>query len=798
MSTPRTAQIFVTNTTDGTAKIQLWHNNSDYGTESAIWTAAPGQTVGPLTVHFNTGWGSFTVLDYWACEIVVTGGSTPGRYESTGILQYSSWKEFQLQGADAGQNMTFTVSSTSFVINLKSGGGSTPMNPVARLSAQAYLTNNTGGNATLTLFHNNSTDGTQSATWTAAPGQTVGPLTVYFRVGLNVGFVLDYWAVKAAVKDGPSPGIYTSSGFASMTNWKECQLQQADVGQNLPITVDLNSLSINLPSGGCSAGMTRTGPYTLIDNVFVLMLENHSFENVFGQSDIQGITRAPPGTTNSYDSRNYPGSPTPPVVQSNPVGANAPFAMPTDPGHEWFDTLEQLCGPEWGVQYTGPGKQTRTPWTPYNQPLANSGFVSNYATTVTEITSNNPAKPTPTEYGDPMLGFTTQTDLPVIYALATQFAICDAWHASVPGPTWPNRFFVHGASSGGWADSPGNLQTVAWETPGGGFVYPSGASIYDRLSAAGLQWRVYADENGPVFGGIPQVAALSGITYKVNTNNFGSFAEDVQGPYPYAYTFIEPNYGDTTGGSYEGGSSQHPMDSMAGGEGLIKATYEAIRNSPLWERSLLIITYDEHGGFYDSVKPTQAPMPGDGSPQDLKINGGGFLFDWYGVRVPAVLVSPLIPKGVVDRTLYDHASVPATLEALFGLRAMTQRDATANTVLAQLSLATPRTDCPATLPAVAPEPPRGPAPPPATSNAADAVPENGNTWGFVNILAKTDIELARGDEAEIDAINARVAAITTIGEAEAYGREVIAKANAAQAAVAPASSGPPPRPQAEV
>ena len=100
MSTPQTAQVFITNNTDGTAKIQLWHNNSDYGTESGTWTAAPGQTVGPLTVHFNTGWGSFTVLEYWGCESVVTGGSTPGRLESTGMLQYSSWKECQLQGAD--------------------------------------------------------------------------------------------------------------------------------------------------------------------------------------------------------------------------------------------------------------------------------------------------------------------------------------------------------------------------------------------------------------------------------------------------------------------------------------------------------------------------------------------------------------------------------------------------------------------------------------------------------------------------------------------------------------------------
>jgi phospholipase C len=85
----------------------------------------------------------------------------------------------------------------------------------------------------------------------------------------------------------------------------------------------------------------------------------------------------------------------------------------------------------------------------------------------------------------------------------------------------------------------------------------------------------------------------------------------------------------------------------AGGEALIKATYEAIRNSPLWERSLQIITYDEHGGFYDSVQPGGATPPGDGSPNDLSINSGGFLFDWYGVRVPAVIVSPEVSKEVI-------------------------------------------------------------------------------------------------------------------------------------------------------
>ncbi|MGC1305572.1 MAG: alkaline phosphatase family protein [Caulobacteraceae bacterium] len=774
MSTPRTAQVYVKNTTDGTASISLWHNNSDHGTESKSWVAEPGQTVGPMTVHFNTGLGSLTVLDYWACEIHVTGGTTPGLYESSGVFKYSDWKECQLQSADSGQSLVFTVNTRTFAINLKSGGTTTPMNPVDRVSAEVYVTNTTDGHATITLFHNNSTDGTQSATWVAAPGARVGPLTVYFRLGLNVGLVLDYWAIKMAIPDGSAPGIYQSVGSWVVANWKECQLQSPDAGKALGFTVDTKTFAINLPSGGCQASMNRVGPYTLVDNVFVLMLENHSFDNVFAFSGIPGLTVATSANTNSYNGTAYA------------VGSPAPSAMPTDPGHEFSDVLEQLCGP--GI--------VRTPWTSYNQPVVNTGFVTNYATTKTEITSDNPDLPTPPEYRDIMLCFDTPTELPVIYQLATTFAVCDQWHSSIPGPTWPNRFFVHGASSAGWADSPGGPQIAAWETPGFGFEYPSGSSIYDKLAAAGLQWRIYVDENGSSLGGVPQVSSLKGITYKVNTNAFSTFAADVMGPYPYAYTFIEPNYGDVLGGSYTGGSSQHPMDSMAGGEALIKATYEAIRNSPLWQRSLLIITYDEHGGFYDSVKPGGATPPDDGSPEDASINSGGFLFDLYGVRVPAVVVSPLIPQGAVDHTLYDHASVPATLRALYGFTPMTSRDRDANNVLHLLSLSAPRTDCPTAL--NDPAPLAAPAAIPAASAADTAdrlLPETGNAQGLLQILAKTDMDLARGDPEEAAEIQDRVAAIKTQGEAEAYAREVITRANLARATRDAAAA--PPRPRVE-
>ena len=435
----------------------------------AGWPRSTGRTAhGPVRDRLGRV-GNSRLL---ALELVVVGGSTPGVYESSGVLQYSDWKECQLQSADAGKNLGFSVNTNTFLINLDSGGCSTPMNLVQRQTAQAYVTNATDGNATIKLFHNNSSDGTQNGNWEAAPGQTVGPLTVPFRVGLDSALVLDYWALELDVKDGSKPGTYQSAGFLSMTNWKECQLQAADSGQNLPLTVNTETFGINLPSGGCQASMSYVGPYSKVSHVFVLMLENHSFDNVLGLSGIPGIAHASSTDSNSYNGQGYS------------VGsAGAPPSMPTDPGHEFLDTLEQLCSPV----------VTHTPWQPYPETLTNAGFVANYATTRSEITSNNPNLPTPAEFGDVMKCFNTPTQLPVTYQLATEFAVCDQWFSSIPGPTWPNRFFVHGASSAGWADTPTFESIGTWMAPGGGFVYPSGSSIFDALSKAQLQWRVYVD-----------------------------------------------------------------------------------------------------------------------------------------------------------------------------------------------------------------------------------------------------------------------------------------------------------------
>lgn len=524
--------------------------------------------------------------------------------------------------------------------------------------------------------------------------------------------------------------------------------------------------------------------FASLTNVFVLMLENHSFDNIFAMSGIPGIQA---GTVRDSNSCTPPGSSTPTTYR---VQDGAPPCMTTDPGHEFKDVLEQLCGADAAKKYEGGAYPT----------VNNSGFASNYATSRTEHTGT----PAPDHIGDIMACFHTETQLPVIHRLATEFAICDNWFSSIPGPTWPNRFFVHGASSALWTDSPHLGDEVAWlAAPGLGFRYANG-SIFQALSDAKHQWRLYQDKqnrfsdhpSGPEFGGwISQVASLEGITL-LDVHSLDSFASDLQKKdkdnqdrpayFKYPYTFIEPNFGKSffapqdrdkgtwyDGPTYKGGSSQHPEDDPSGGEGLIKAVYEAIRNSPLWNTSLLVIVYDEHGGFFDSAKPGTATPPGDKSPWLQKTrNALKFDFSQYGVRVPAVVVSPLIPKGTVDHTVYDHASIPATLERLLGMKPLTARDAAANDLGHLLTLRVPRDDddCPRTLPSPAPMIPSQPvAPDEGSANTADdSLPESGNVIGFLHILLKAELELGAKTQSEQEKILENFRKITTKGRARDY------------------------------
>ena len=646
-------------------------------------------------------------------------------------------------------------------------------------SANIYLQNNTDSDADLTLYHQSVNYGTQGISVAGvAPGSKIGPL----KVSWDTATPADFWYASVVVSGGQQPGKYVSyvSYDPLLPYWKECMLIGEwgfeDDGSSPTFTVDWNTFSINLKSGACSADMLRIGNYSQIQNIFVLMLENHSFDNIFAFSGISGITHATTTDCNSYNGTSYCVSDT-----ATPTG------MPTDPGHEFADILEQLCGP--GAQYVPP-----------NYPTINlSGFAATYATSADEKTG----LPTSGEIGDIMACFNTPSQLSNINYLASHYVVCDHWFSSLPGPTWPNRFYVHGASSAYWNstaqyyqsldDSPTPTQMGIWESVDG-FTYQSG-SIYDALKNAGIPWRIYYDDTLALSGSIPQVASLKNISLLdvTDVKSISDMQGDLQSGYPYAYTFIEPNYGDITNNTYEGGSSQHPMDDISGGETIIANVFNWISQSPLWPNSLLIITYDEHGGFYDSVIPGSTVVP-NASDQP---GSNGFIFNQLGVRVPAVIVSPQITAGV-DPTIYDHSSVLATVEKLFGLQSLTARDAAANNLTHLLAPSGARAERPVALNIGRSAAPKASVSAEALAALAqEPIPESGNLLGSLAVAQKTDIELSSGTPVERAAVVAKVQAIKTRGDAEAYIGQVMAqvkaRAVAHDAAVKAALSRPSPK-----
>jgi phospholipase C len=408
----------------------------------------------------------------------------------------------------------------------------------------------------------------------------------------------------------------------------------------------------------------------LIEHVFVLMLENRSFDHLLGFSQIHGLD--PSGKATTADGLTGRES------NPSPKGGSATVSQPADyvsdfgPGHEFRDVREQLCGAlgTYSSPSPPPGK--------VDPRITNDGYISNFS----RYNKKNP---------EAVMKCFAPEQLPVLNALVREFAVADRWFSSMPGPTWPNRFFVHAGSSGGLDDSPSfsrELKSILTD----GFKFENG-TVFDRLDEGRHGWTIYSDDE------FPQALSIAGMRAKFEERfrPFKRFHQEISDPgFSDSYVFIEPDYHAFTG-RFRGGNSQHPMDDVTSGERLLKQTYEAIRNSPVWEKSLFIVVYDEHGGFYDHVIPPATTEPGDPiiTPGN---NHNGFDFRQLGVRVPAVIISPLVRKGIIDHTEYDHTSVLSTVERLFGLDHLTNRDSKANTMNHLITLKSPRQDAPATLP----------------------------------------------------------------------------------------------------
>jgi len=408
-----------------------------------------------------------------------------------------------------------------------------------------------------------------------------------------------------------------------------------------------------------------------IDHVIVLMLENRSFDHLFGffapapGQTVENLRGAHPALSNLLD----PSQPKSATNPDFPARTGAPFAVhdKEGPSHSFNAVCVQLCNDNSGPSATNP--------------VRNNGFVRSYKDDLLRRTHRVDAGP----IQEVMESFSPE-DLPTINALARNFCLCDHWSCEVPGPTMPNRMFIHAATSEGYVHN-------AFKR-----VFTS-KTIYDLVEEAGLTWATY-------FHDLNEVLQFQHLAR--TPDHFRRFedrwATDIaQGKLPN-YSFILPRFNNRPGSP---ANSQHAPEDVRFGEHLIADVYDALAAHPaVWNRSVLIVTYDEHGGFYDHVAPGAAPNPdGINSPNaddQANFRVPPFAFDRIGLRVPAIIASPWIQKGSVENRSLQHTSVIKTVREIFGLGGpLNHRDSSAASfadLFQQLAAPRPATDMPMTLP----------------------------------------------------------------------------------------------------
>ena len=419
-----------------------------------------------------------------------------------------------------------------------------------------------------------------------------------------------------------------------------------------------------------------------IDHVIVLMLENRSFDHMLGvfQQVYANLDGIPPGGSDRADRYAKTGR----SYQQLP---NEERQLNPSPLHEHRDVMLQMSN---GM----------------------SGFIDDYATVPGSKEEDYPA----------VMGYYPMGFLPVLHTLARSFTICDRWFCSLPGPTWPNRFFAHSGTCNGHVSMPD------------GFYHPDipalhqpQDTIYNRLQDKGISWGIFHN-------GLSQALLLEKLwDHPLHFHPIERFYEMCQNPdnpeYKLPqYCFLEPAFR----GPAE--DDQHPPADVMNGELLIAKVYNAVRSSPIWNKCLLVVTYDEHGGFYDHVVPPAA-VPPDGLTQE-------FAFNQYGPRVPALLISPRAPQGVVH-TEFDHTSILRYVCEKWDLPPLTERDKHANSIGSVLDFDGPlRAGTPASVQASIANP---------VPVAGDSPSVTNHEQGLLSFARYLDAAMEHTGEAAIDA-----------------------------------------------
>jgi phospholipase C len=422
----------------------------------------------------------------------------------------------------------------------------------------------------------------------------------------------------------------------------------------------------SLPFPGRPAGTVNDAmPF---DHIVVVMMENHSFDNLLG---------ALPGA----DGLTFNGAGV--ATNSNPGTLGTAADVTSFP-----------------VPTTAQAKNVSQSWNAAHEQI-NGGLMNGF------VQSSGAVQP---------MGYYTPPVLPFAYSLASTFTVANRWFCSVPGPTYPNRRFLLAGTA--WGATVTAANTLLDPPP------PHG-TIFDRLSDQHINWCSY-------FSDLPMTAVIPSIIVKHPDHHapIAKFFHDCQAGNLPAVSFVDPRVGvlssigqplgslpssikealTALGADFQASApaqTQEDPQDMYYGEAWAHQVVEAVLQSPTWPRTLLIYTYDEHGGYYDHVPPPAA-IPPDAIPPELQPGDPQGGYDRYGPRVPAVVVSPYAKPNGVTNVVHDHTSVLATIEAKWNLPALTDRDANAATVMDFLNIDDAALLAPPTIQAPSQNGPSGP------------------------------------------------------------------------------------------
>jgi phospholipase C len=396
-------------------------------------------------------------------------------------------------------------------------------------------------------------------------------------------------------------------------------------------------------------------------HIVVLMMENRSFDHMLGS--LKAVDSRIDGVTDQLSNPDTTGA----LVKPQPL-ADFQGQLDPDPDHHFPAVDLQIFGGD-----TSPNR------------VANmQGFVKSFFNQQRDV-----------KHSQKIMYYFAQDQLPVLTTLALEFAVFNRWFASIPGPTICNRAFAHYGTSFGRVDMDPFDVIVPFK------------SIYSRLINATPKHtaKVYyydtTSSTMEVANLLQNQPQLFG-TYK-------QFLSDCDKGLLPDYSFVEPNYNDhQTDSGEEVASDQHPDHDVQAGELLIAEVYMRIKRNPkMWASTALLVVYDEHGGIYDHVVPPACTPDKFTALANSTGTGMEFKFDRLGVRVPAILISPWIPKNTVVDRVFDHASIPGTVTKFFlgDYSPRSPRETSADVFIEPnvapvdpnrnlLSLSTMRTDCP--------------------------------------------------------------------------------------------------------